>query len=175
MPSESVSTLSVASNGKASFSSNTVSLSSSVSALLPVPSESVSTLSVASSGNASMESGIPSPSVSGITPILIKYWSKLEIPSTSRSTLGAILAAMAALPSQVVTPFWKLPFVTNSVPSAVLTLTSSIQTCPPWSPPISNMMRLWSSPNPVVVWVSVNACHSVVRETNSVTFVQGSW
>ena len=73
MPSESVSTLSVASNGKASFSSNTVSLSSSVSALLPVPSESVSTLSVASSGNASMESGIPSPSVSGITPILIKY------------------------------------------------------------------------------------------------------
>ena len=39
-----------------------------------------------------------------------------------------MLDATAAPPAQPVMPLWKSPFSTNSVPSEVTTLTSSIQT-----------------------------------------------
>ena len=69
IPSKSVSTLSVASNGKASSMSVTPSLSSSESALSPMPSESLSVHSLESLGKASSANATRSPSQSliGIT------------------------------------------------------------------------------------------------------------
>ena len=78
MPSPSVSTDSLTSNGNASSVSGIESPSSSRSALLPTPSPSVSTDSAASNGKASEPSSTPSLSSSGS--------ALLPIPSPSVST-----------------------------------------------------------------------------------------
>ena len=83
MPSPSVSVLCVPSNGQTSMSSDTPSLSSSVSELSPMKSPSASESSVGSFGNASDASGVPSlsSSVSALSPI--------PSPSASAVSVGS--------------------------------------------------------------------------------------
>ena len=95
MPSLSVSTDSVGSNGNASLTSNTPSLSSSVSALLPMPSLSVSTDSVGSNGNASLTSNTPSLSSSVSTSLGIPSPS-VSIPVLQGLGLFIVVAGNAA-------------------------------------------------------------------------------
>ena len=112
MPSESVSTLSVASNGNASFTSKTVSLSSSVSALFPVPSESVSIVSLASKGNASSTSNTVSPSSS----------ASAIIPNpmhASSQSLGIPLPSVSASPLRLIRGYSSAVSITESPSSSV--------------------------------------------------------